>query len=74
MVIAPVIAAFTASAPRPASAVPFFIDRRIRGAVTVTVPRHRMDPDRSDQTARVVRQAASRLTSLFSTEPVAHAR
>ncbi|GAA3725709.1 DNA-binding IclR family transcriptional regulator [Spinactinospora alkalitolerans] len=55
-------------------AAPFFIDRRIRGAVTVTVPRHRMDPDRSDQTARVVRQAASRLTSLFSTEPVAHVR
>ncbi|MFC4561889.1 IclR family transcriptional regulator [Nocardiopsis mangrovi] len=48
-------------------AAPFFIDGRISGAVTVTVPRHRMDHSRADVITHAVRQVASRLTGLLST-------
>lgn len=49
-------------------AAPFFIDGAVAGSVTVTMPRHRVDPAASDSIASAVVTTTRRISALLSTD------
>lgn len=51
------------------TAAPFFVDGRVRGSVTVTVPRHRMADVDAEQLAAEVVSTAAKMTRLLSADP-----
>lgn len=50
------------------TAAPFFIDGNIRGSLTITVPRYRIQDSAPEVLAQAVQASAARVTKLLSTE------
>jgi DNA-binding IclR family transcriptional regulator len=50
------------------TAAPFFIDGKVRGSLTITVPRYRIQEASPERLTKAVRASAERVTKLLSTE------
>jgi DNA-binding IclR family transcriptional regulator len=50
------------------TAAPFFINGKVGGSITITVPRYRMENVISEDLAAAVHSSAAKITRLLSTE------